>query len=40
MAGLGILKGKSGHVYEGEWKGNKKHGMGIYYYENGNSYFG
>ncbi len=30
----------SGNRYEGEWKGQKKHGKGTYYYVNGDKYIG
>ena len=31
---------KTGYVYEGDWKYNKKDGEGIYYLNNDNRYIG
>ena len=31
---------KSGEFYYGDWKNNRKHGYGIYFYANGHRYFG
>jgi hypothetical protein len=38
--GKGIMKYKSGRVYEGEWLNDLRHGRGYERYENGNIYLG
>ncbi|MFY7728144.1 MAG: MORN repeat-containing protein [Flavobacterium sp.] len=38
--GIGIYKYKDGSVYDGNWKGGKRHGKGIYKYSDGAVYEG
>lgn len=38
--GKGVMKYKSGRVYEGDWKEDIRHGRGYERYENGNIYIG
>lgn len=37
---LRIYSYQNGDIYEGEWKGNKRDGVGVYKYKNGNIYMG
>jgi hypothetical protein len=38
--GKGIMKYKSGRVYEGDWSNDVRHGHGYERYQNGNVYTG
>ncbi len=38
--GIGIYEYKDGSVYDGKWKGGKRHGKGIYKYSDGTVYEG
>lgn len=38
--GKGVMKYKSGRIYEGEWISDLRHGRGYERYQNGNVYLG
>ena len=38
--GFGIIKFKSGAIYEGEWENNRIHGQGTFWHVGGDIYAG
>jgi hypothetical protein len=38
--GIGVMKYKSGRIYEGTWESDLRHGRGFEKYQNGNIYLG
>ena len=35
-----MMKYKEGHIYQGQWDNNKKHGLGMFKYSRGHVYEG
>ena len=38
--GKGTMDFNKGDVYDGDWKDDIMHGLGVYYWKNGNKYNG